>query len=99
MMLLSSMLRLRARRVTSIQSSVMTSIGLRPARCANAFHPAQARRIEVEIQYDKSHLRLQVRDDGNGLDSEVFTEVRSGHWGLQGMRERAKVQGAIGSLE
>jgi signal transduction histidine kinase len=63
----------------------------------NAFHHAQARRIEVEIQYDKSHLRLRVRDDGKGVDSQVFTEGRSGHWGLQGMRERAKLLG--GQLE
>jgi len=63
----------------------------------NAFHHAQARRIEVEIQYDKSHLQLRVRDDGKGVDSEVFTEGRSGHWGLQGMRERAKLLG--GQLE
>lgn len=63
----------------------------------NAFHHAQARRIEVEIQYDKNHLRLRVRDDGKGVDSEVFTEGRSGHWGLQGMRERAKLLG--GQLE
>src|SRR5215469_8194626 len=63
----------------------------------NAFHHAQARRIEVEIQYDKNHLRLRVRDDGRGVDSAVFTEGRSGHWGLQGMRERAKLLG--GQLE
>jgi len=63
----------------------------------NAFHHAQARRIEVEIQYEKSYLRLRVRDDGKGLDSEVFAEGRSGHWGLQGMRERAKLLG--GQLE
>jgi signal transduction histidine kinase len=63
----------------------------------NAFHHAQARRIEVEIQYDKGHLRLRVRDDGKGVDSGVFTEGRSGHWGLQGMRERAKLLG--GQLE
>jgi signal transduction histidine kinase/ligand-binding sensor domain-containing protein len=63
----------------------------------NAFQHAQARRIEVEIQYDKGHLRLRVRDDGKGVDSGVFTEGRSGHWGLQGMRERAKLLG--GQLE
>jgi len=63
----------------------------------NAFHHARARHIEVEIQYDKGHLRLRVRDDGRGVDSGVFTEGRSGHWGLQGMRERAKLLG--GDLE
>jgi signal transduction histidine kinase len=63
----------------------------------NAFHHAHARRIEVEIQYDNHHLRLRVRDNGKGVDSKVFTEGRSGHWGLQGMRERAKLLG--GQLE
>ena len=63
----------------------------------NAFHHAEARRIEVEIQYEKNHLRLRVRDDGKGVDSEVFVEGRSGHWGLQGMRERTKLLG--GQLE
>src|SRR5262249_3320020 len=63
----------------------------------NAFHHAQARRIEVEIQYDERDLRLRVRDDGKGVESEVFTQGRSGHWGLQGMRERAKLLG--GQLE
>ncbi len=32
----------------------------------NAFNHAQARRIEVDIQYDKRQLRLRVRDDGEG---------------------------------
>ena len=63
----------------------------------NAFHHAQARRIEVEIQYDQRHLRLRVRDDGKGIDSEVFNQGRVGHWGLQGIRERAKLVG--GQLE
>jgi signal transduction histidine kinase/ligand-binding sensor domain-containing protein len=63
----------------------------------NAFHHAHARRIEVEIQYDNNHLRLRVRDNGKGVDSKVFTDGRSGHWGLQGMRERAKLLG--GQLE
>jgi signal transduction histidine kinase/ligand-binding sensor domain-containing protein len=63
----------------------------------NGFHHAQARRIEVEIQYDKNYLRLRIRDNGKGVASEVFNGGRSGHWGLQGMRERAKLLG--GQLE
>jgi len=32
-----------------------------------------------------------VRDDGIGVDPEVLSrEGRAGHWGLRGMRERAK---------
>jgi signal transduction histidine kinase/ligand-binding sensor domain-containing protein len=56
----------------------------------NAFHHAEAGRIEVEIRYDSRQLRLHVRDDGKGIDSEVLRAGgRSGHYGLPGMRERA----------
>jgi len=57
----------------------------------NAFHHARARRIEVEIRYDDRELRVRVRDDGIGIDPSILShEGRAGHWGLPGMRERAK---------
>ena len=60
----------------------------------NAFQHAQAQRIEVEIRYDERQLRLRVRDDGKGIDPKVLNEGgRAGHYGLQGMRERAKLMG------
>jgi signal transduction histidine kinase len=60
----------------------------------NAFKHAKARRIEVEIRYDQRQLRLRVRDDGQGIDPEHLNEVgRAGHFGLRGMRERAKLMG------
>jgi signal transduction histidine kinase/ligand-binding sensor domain-containing protein len=60
----------------------------------NAFRHAQARQIEVEIHYDERHLRLRVRDDGKGIDPKVLKEDgRVGHYGLHGMRERAKLLG------
>src|SRR5467141_2116077 len=60
----------------------------------NAFRHAQARNIEVEIRYDERQLRLRVRDDGKGIDPEVLEGAgRAGHWGLHGMRERAKLVG------
>ena len=60
----------------------------------NAFRHAQAQRIEVEIRYDERQLRLRVRDDGKGIDPKVLNEDgRAGHYGLQGMRERAKLMG------
>jgi signal transduction histidine kinase len=56
----------------------------------NAFHHAQARRIEVEIRYDDQELRVRVRDNGSGIDPSILShEGRAGHWGLPGMRERA----------
>jgi len=57
----------------------------------NAFRHAQAKQIEVELRYDEQLFRLRVRDDGKGIDPEVqTTEGREGHFGLPGMRERAK---------
>jgi signal transduction histidine kinase/streptogramin lyase len=60
----------------------------------NAFRHAQARQIEVEIHYDARQFRLRVRDDGKGIDPEILGEdPRPGHFGLHGMRERAKIVG------
>jgi signal transduction histidine kinase/ligand-binding sensor domain-containing protein len=57
----------------------------------NAIQHADARRIEVEIRYDERELRLRIRDDGKGIDLEVLgASGRPGHWGLPGIRERAK---------
>lgn len=62
----------------------------------NAFQHARARRIEVEIRYDADRFRLRVRDDGIGIGSNIPTEGRTAHWGLIGMRERAKsIQGQL----
>lgn len=64
----------------------------------NAFHHAKANHIEVEIHYGASQLRLRIRDDGKGIARDVVEdEERPGHWGLNGMRERAKIIG--GNLE
>jgi signal transduction histidine kinase len=61
----------------------------------NAFHHAAASRIEVEVHYDEDRLRLRIRDDGKGIDPEVVAAGgRQGHWGISGMRERAKRIGA-----
>jgi signal transduction histidine kinase/ligand-binding sensor domain-containing protein len=60
----------------------------------NAFRHAQAQHIETEITYGES-LRLRFRDDGKGIDSSVIEHGgRPGHWGLPGIRERAKQIGA-----
>jgi signal transduction histidine kinase/ligand-binding sensor domain-containing protein/transcriptional regulator with XRE-family HTH domain len=79
-----------------------TSRQLRPLLCEeiyriarealwNAFTHARARLIQVEITYRRSTLRLCVRDNGVGINAEVLDRGGSaGHWGLPGMRERAK---------
>jgi signal transduction histidine kinase len=60
----------------------------------NAFRHSQATKIEAEITYADRLLRLRIRDDGTGIDSNVMETGREGHWGLQGMRERAQQIGA-----
>jgi len=60
----------------------------------NAFRHSHAARIEVEIRYDPGQLRLRVRDDGKGIDQKVLAGGgQSGHYGLPGMHERAKLVG------
>jgi len=60
----------------------------------NAFKHADAKQIEVELRYDERQLRLRVRDDGKGIDPKFLTEEgRAGHYGLHGMRERARLVG------
>jgi signal transduction histidine kinase len=60
----------------------------------NAFRHAQARQVEVELRYDNQQFRLRARDDGKGIDSVVLSgQGTGGHYGLAGMRERAKIIG------
>jgi signal transduction histidine kinase len=61
----------------------------------NAFRHANAHSVEVTIRYDEQQLTVRVRDDGKGIGPETLeAERRAGHWGLQGMRERASKIGA-----
>ena len=61
----------------------------------NAFQHARARHIEAEIRYDHHLLRVLIRDNGKGMDANVLKEGgQPGHWGLPGVRERAKEIGA-----
>jgi signal transduction histidine kinase len=63
----------------------------------NAFRHSAARRIEAETSYGDTELTLRIRDDGRGIDIDVQRAGgKAGHWGLIGMRERAKrVRGTL----
>jgi signal transduction histidine kinase len=63
----------------------------------NAFSHACARHIETEITYGDRAFRLRIRDDGQGIPPEILGAGRPGHYGLPGMRERARQIG--GKLE
>jgi ligand-binding sensor domain-containing protein/signal transduction histidine kinase len=54
----------------------------------NACEHASASQLKVELSYAQD-LTLQVNDNGVGIEPAVVTEGKEGHFGLQGMRERA----------
>ena len=57
----------------------------------NALTHSEGRHVEAEITYDSRLFRLRVRDDGRGIEPKILEAGgRSGHWGLQGMHERAQ---------
>ena len=61
----------------------------------NAVKHTEATRIEVEIRYDLHRFRSRIGDNGRGIDPSVLNlGDKPGHWGLRGMRERAKLVGA-----
>lgn len=61
---------------------------------ANALRHSHASAVETVLEYGRDHFRLLVRDDGQGIDSEVLNAGREGHFGLSGIRERAAKIGA-----
>jgi signal transduction histidine kinase len=65
----------------------------REALC-NAFKHAHARHIEAEISYGERVFRLRIRDDGEGIPAEILERGNPGHYGLPGIRERARQVGA-----
>jgi signal transduction histidine kinase len=61
----------------------------------NAFRHGRPRQVEVELASHPQALVLRVRDDGVGLSPGLAEGAApSGHWGLAGMRERARQLGA-----
>jgi signal transduction histidine kinase/ligand-binding sensor domain-containing protein len=57
----------------------------------NAFRHANANAIEVQLIYADNDFSIRIRDDGVGIDASALQAgSRLGHWGLPGMRERAK---------
>ena len=60
----------------------------------NAFTHACAQHIEAELIYAERLFSLRIRDDGKGIESTTLQGGRAGHYGLPGMRERARQIGA-----
>jgi len=63
----------------------------------NASRHSSSDRTEVRMHYGAEEFLLRVRDFGKGFDSsQTFSD---GHYGLQGMRERAAAVGAKLTIE
>jgi signal transduction histidine kinase len=61
----------------------------------NACCHSGAKRVELELEYSDTELRMRIRDNGCGIDPQMLEKGRGGHWGLAGMRERATRIGGL----
>jgi signal transduction histidine kinase len=65
----------------------------------NALKHGEPRSILVRLIFTSETLRLVVEDDGRGFDPAQAATPREGHFGIQGMRERAKRLGGAFEIE
>jgi signal transduction histidine kinase len=54
----------------------------------NACKHSEASQVTVELSYSQD-FSVRISDNGIGIDSKVASTGKEGHFGLQGMRERA----------
>jgi signal transduction histidine kinase len=66
---------------------------------ANVVRHSQATRVTVDLRYHPNELTLTVADNGIGFQTSDATLSAKGHFGLQGMRERAEQIAATLSVE
>jgi signal transduction histidine kinase len=61
----------------------------------NALHHSGASTIDVTLSYDARSVQLSVDDDGRGFIHDARSFIEGGHFGLQGMQERAAEIGGV----
>jgi signal transduction histidine kinase len=72
---------------------------MKEALC-NAYEHSGGTLLAVRLNYRHDALFLEVHDDGEGIDPAIMDAGgKPGHWGLLGMRERAKQMSAKLSIE
>ncbi len=65
----------------------------------NAFQHAGATQIDAVLTYGSDMLRVEVRDNGAGIDAQILADgCSAGHSGLPAMRERARRLGGYLSI-
>jgi signal transduction histidine kinase len=60
----------------------------------NSFRHSHATKIDVEVEYMRGFVRVLVRDNGCGIETDALQKSGDWHWGLRGMCERAEDIGA-----
>jgi signal transduction histidine kinase len=66
---------------------------------ANVVRHSGATRVELDLRYHPNELTLTISDNGVGFQSTDTTLLAQGHFGLQGMRERAIQIGGMLNVE
>ncbi len=62
----------------------------------NAIKHSQCRRIKIQLSHEPTQVKMRVLDDGRGFMKGDPPGAESGHFGVEGMRERAKeLHGAL----
>jgi signal transduction histidine kinase len=64
----------------------------------NALKHSGAGRIDIVIRFEPDATTLIVQDDGRGI-GQAGTDLSSGHFGLQGIRERVDKLGGVLSID
>ena len=73
------------------------TLGILSEALVNITRHAQATRVHVKFIVQKDELQLEIRDNGKGFD--MNQKIDSGHYGLLGMRERARLTGGALTVE
>jgi signal transduction histidine kinase len=60
----------------------------------NVVRHAEAKHIDIGLNFDAKKVRMIITDDGRGFVDHMAASGANGHYGLQGMRERAEQIGA-----
>jgi signal transduction histidine kinase len=86
----------RARRLPGEKQEVVLRVAQEAV--ANVVRHAAASAIRVRLVYGARQLTVSVADDGVGFAMASDPQAYAGHWGLVGMRERARSVGGEISL-
>jgi signal transduction histidine kinase/ligand-binding sensor domain-containing protein len=80
------------RRLTRAQEDVAFRVGREAV--VNAMRHADARRLELHFDFAPATLTLEIQDDGRGFTPDEAEDARrKGHFGLSGIRDRARHAG------